>query len=54
MGTEILTIPEEHIEDVVNVIRTGLWHFGPENEEVTEQLHKWCDEQIEYLNEKDE
>lgn len=55
MGTEILSIPEEYLEDVTEVIRTGLSVTGHNvHPEVKEQLTKWCDDNDEYLNGEEE
>lgn len=56
MASEILAVPEEHLADVIRVIRAGLKQYpfrrsgGNINPEVREQLNKWCDEEEEYLN----
>lgn len=55
MASEILAVPEEHLADVIRVIRAGLDVYGFEPEylhpDVVEQLKKWCDEEEEYLKE---
>lgn len=57
MAKEVLAVPEEHLEEVIKVIRAGLEHFyyGPRHPgvdpEVREQLLKWCDEEEQYLKE---
>lgn len=50
MASEILSIPEEHMTDVIEVIRMGLLHSNTANQEVREQLSKWCNEHAEYIN----
>jgi hypothetical protein len=55
MASEILAVPEEHLEEVIKIIRMGLEHFyyGPRHPgvhpDVREQLLKWCDDEEEYL-----
>lgn len=50
MAKEILAVPEEHLEDVIYVIRRGLQSTKKSiDKEVYEQLKKWCDEEEEYL-----
>lgn len=50
MASEILSVPEEHLEDVIRVIRRGL-EFTKKSihKDVCKQLKKWCDEEEEYL-----
>jgi len=46
MASEILSIPEEHLKDVIHVIRRGLATTRKVvDKSVVEQLTKWCDEQ---------
>jgi len=51
MTTEILTVPEEKLEEVINVIRTGL-NKSPVriSRETREALTKWCSEMQEYVD----
>jgi len=52
MTSEILAVPEEHLEDVILVIRNGLKSTKPKhkiNREVRTQLTKWCKEEEDYL-----
>jgi len=50
MASETLTVPEEHLEDVIYVIRRGLASTKKAiHKDVVEQLTKWCDEEEEYL-----
>jgi hypothetical protein len=49
MATEILAVPEEHVNDVINVIRTGLQNINtPIHPAVREHLASWCGEMEEY------
>jgi hypothetical protein len=50
MASEILTVPEEHLRDVIKVVRTGLSHTKTVSKEVRDQLTKWCREEELYLN----
>jgi hypothetical protein len=50
MASELLTVPEEHMRDVIKVIRTGLSHTKTVRKEVRDQLTKWCREEELYLN----
>lgn len=50
MAKEILAVPEEHLEDVIYVIRRGLSSTKKGiDKEVYEMLTKWCDEEEAYL-----
>jgi hypothetical protein len=50
MAKEILAVPEQHLEDVIYVIRRGLQSTKKGiSKEVVEQLTKWCDDEEEYL-----
>lgn len=50
MAKEALHVPEEHLLEVVGIIRAGLRaRRGGGTPEVHEQLEKWCDEGEEYL-----
>lgn len=50
MAREILSVPEEHLADVIYVIRRGLQSTKKGiDKEVFEMLTKWCDEEEEYL-----
>jgi hypothetical protein len=53
MAKEILAIPEEHLAEVIRVIRAGLALAAVSNE-VREQLTKWCDAEEEYLRDLQE
>jgi ABC-type transporter MlaC component len=51
MAKEILTVPEEHLQEVIDIIRAGLYVIGNViKQEVREQLTRWCDEEQEYIN----
>jgi hypothetical protein len=50
MASETLVVSEEHLEDVVYVIRRGLLFTQRAVDlSVVEQLTKWCDDQEAYL-----
>jgi hypothetical protein len=50
MASETLSVPEEHLEDVIYVIRRGLLSTKKAiHKDVLKQLTKWCDEEEEYL-----
>jgi hypothetical protein len=51
MASEVLSVPEEHLADVIHVIRSGLAHVpdGQIADEVRGQLALWCREEEEYL-----
>ena len=53
MAKEILAIPEEDLEEVIEVIRAGLKAIKTSND-VWVNLNKWCDEEEEYLKELQE
>ncbi len=48
MASETLSVPEEHLEEVIKVIRAGLKAVRVKRE-VSQQLKKWCDEEEEYV-----
>jgi hypothetical protein len=43
MGKEVLAIPEEFLQQVVQVIRRGIEEVDDLDDEVREQLERWCD-----------
>jgi hypothetical protein len=50
MAAETLHVPEEHLEDVIYVIRRGLQSTEKGiNEEVVRALTEWCNDEEEYL-----
>jgi len=50
MAKETLHIPEEHLEDVIYVIRRGLQSTRKGiDKDVFESLTQWCDDEEEYL-----
>jgi hypothetical protein len=53
MASELLSVPEEHLREVILVIRKGLASVKAEKvkikADVRRQLTKWCDEEEEYL-----
>ena len=50
MASEILSVPEEHLEDVIYVIRRGLASTTKAiDPSVVKQLTKWCNEEEAYL-----
>lgn len=48
MATEILSIPEEHLLEVITIIRAGLANKA-RSAEVYERLTEWCDDKEAYL-----
>jgi hypothetical protein len=50
VAKETLHIPEEHLEDVIHVIRRGL-QFTEKgiDKDVFEALTQWCNDEEEYL-----
>lgn len=46
--SETLSIPEEYLEEVIKVIRTGLEHTKV-SKTVKSNLRKWCSEEEKYL-----
>ena len=50
MAKEILAVPEDHLMDVIEVIRAGLGALGDSVDAVVEfNLTKWCNEMEEYV-----
>lgn len=54
MAKEVLAVPEEHLADVIRIIRAGLAVVGKVRPEVGKQLRKWCDEEAAYLKRLEE
>jgi mannose/cellobiose epimerase-like protein (N-acyl-D-glucosamine 2-epimerase family) len=52
--TEALYVPEEHLREVIEIIRTGLKAKKKVSREVKKQLTKWCNEEEEYLDQCEE
>jgi len=53
MASEILTVPEDHLSEVIRVIRAGLEATKKDSKiskTTRTQLAKWCDEEEEYLS----
>lgn len=54
MATELLRVPEEHLWDVIGIIRAGLAHLPhPIHPDIREALEDWCDDEENYLLEDD-
>jgi hypothetical protein len=51
MASEILVVPEEHLLEVVEIIRLGLKNHEKTSREVKRNLKKWCDEEETYMKE---
>ena len=50
MANETLVVPEEHLQEVIKVIRAGLNVVGKiVCKEVNKQLNQWCNEEQKYL-----
>jgi len=50
MASEVLSVPEEHLEDVIYVIRRGLQSTEKAlDPEVVRALKEWCNDEEEYL-----
>ncbi len=48
MGIEVLSVPEEHLAEVIGVIRAGLESVEV-SAEVLERLTEWCSEEEAYI-----
>jgi len=48
MASELLSVPEDKLAEVIRVIRAGLKVEGVSKETET-QLKRWCDEEERYL-----
>jgi len=48
MPSELLTVPEEHIEEMVRIIQAGMDSIEP-SEDLRISLMEWCEEQEEFL-----
>ena len=53
MATEVLSIPEEYLSDVIRVIRVGLDMTPGVDPEVRKRLSEWCEQEAEYLGEEE-
>ena len=53
MASEILSVPEEKLFEVIKVIRAGLSHVSV-SEETRIQLLKWCEEEEEYISSEED
>lgn len=53
MAIEVLHVPEQHLLEVVKVIREGLAHTSV-SPEVREALATWCDDEERYMQGVDE
>jgi hypothetical protein len=50
MASEVLSVPEEKLGEVIKVIRAGLMTLDMDvSDDTFENLTKWCDEEEEYL-----
>lgn len=47
MATEILAVPEDHLLEVIEIIRRGM--NNDTTPEVREALEEWCAEEEDYL-----
>ena len=50
MAKEILAVPEEHLQEVIDIIRMGLDNSLNVTPDVAYNLKKWCDGEEDYLN----
>jgi len=50
LETNILSVPEEHLQYVIDLLRTGMRVLISTDAEVREQIEKWCAEKQEYLD----
>lgn len=50
MASEVLAVPEEYLQEVINVIRAGL-KTTKVSGDTKYNLKKWCNEEEEYLKE---
>ena len=53
MASELLSVPEENLEEVINVIENGLKHTKV-SRDTKRNLKEWCREEKEYLSELQE
>lgn len=49
MASETLNVPEEHLLEVIKIIRNGLKTTKRISPEVKEALTKWCDDEESYI-----
>jgi hypothetical protein len=49
--SEALYIPEENLEEVIQIIRTGMKHSNHVSRNVKRNLDLWCHETEQYLRE---
>jgi hypothetical protein len=51
MASEVLSVPEENLAEVIRIIRTGLKNAKFISKDTRANLKKWCDEEEAYLKE---
>jgi len=50
IATEILSVPEDNLEETIKIIRSGLkLEWKSISEETKDNLIRWCDEEEEYI-----
>ncbi len=49
MASETLSVPEEHLAEVIRIIRAGLKVVVVSDEDVRQSLLDWCEGEEEYL-----
>jgi hypothetical protein len=49
MASEVLTVPEDHLMEVIEIIRAGLRATPNATPEVKRQLTKWCKDEEKYI-----
>lgn len=49
MATELLAVPEEHLEEVIKIIRAGMENVTSISFAVKGALTEWCDDEEHYL-----
>jgi hypothetical protein len=54
MAIEVLHVPEQHLMEVIGILRVGLAHTPGVSPEVREALTTWCDDEERYMKGVDE
>lgn len=52
MAKEVLAVPEECLEEVIQVIRAGLKASPEVSVDVRENLERWCTDEEQYLRKR--
>ena len=50
MASEVLAVPEEHLQEVIDILKAGMFVMKKNiSQDVAHNLGKWCEEEEQYL-----